>query len=116
LKLDTTRIQQAMDTCPQGQAVVLRADGARNAFNAFNAFLIGPLDLKAGVTLVVDAKAILFGSRDAKVYEVSPGSCGIVSQGGRGCRAMINGTGVPGTSSSNRTFKAAPEIDERRDS
>jgi polygalacturonase len=89
-KLDTGRIQQAMDTCPKGQAVVLKAAGA------LNAFLTGPLDLKPGVTLVVDAKAILFGSRDAKVYEVSPGSCGIVSQAGRGCRAMINGTSVAG--------------------
>ena len=60
------RIQQAMDTCPKGQAVVLKADGA------LNAFLTGPLDLKPGVTLVVDAKTILFGSRDAKVYEVQP--------------------------------------------
>jgi polygalacturonase len=89
-KLDTTRIQQAMDSCGKGQAVVLKADGAHNAF------LTGPLDLKPGVTLVVDAKTILFGSRDAKVYEVSPGSCGIVSETGRGCRAMINGTGVAG--------------------
>jgi polygalacturonase len=89
-KPDTGRIQQAMDTCPKGQAVVLKAAGA------LNAFLTGPLDLKPGVTLVVDAKTILFGSRDAKVYEVSPGSCGIVSQAGRGCRAMINGTGVAG--------------------
>jgi polygalacturonase len=89
-KVDTGRIQQAMDTCPNGQAVVLKAAGT------LNAFLTGPLDLKPGVTLVVDAKAILFGSRDANVYEVSPGSCGIVSQAGRGCRAMINGTGVAG--------------------
>jgi polygalacturonase len=89
-QLDTTRIQEAMDTCAKGQAVVLKAAGARNAF------LTGPLDLKPGVTLVVDARTILFGSRDAKVYEVSPGSCGIVSQAGRGCRAMINGTGVAG--------------------
>jgi polygalacturonase len=89
-KLDTARIQQAMDTCAKGQAVVLKSDGARNAF------LTGPLDLKPGVTLVVDAKTILFGSRDAKVYEVSPGSCGIVSPAGRGCRAMINGAGVAG--------------------
>src|ERR1035441_1176835 len=89
-KLDTARIQQAMDTCAKGQAVVLKADGARNAF------LTGPLDLKPGVTLVVDAKTVLLGSRDAKVYEVSPGSCGIVSRAGRGCRAMINGTGVAG--------------------
>src|ERR1035437_9187018 len=89
-KLDTGRIQQAMDTCAKGQAVVLKAAGA------LNAFLTGSLDLKPGVTLVVDAKTILFGSRDAKVYEVRPGSCGIVSQAGRGCRAMINGTGVAG--------------------
>jgi polygalacturonase len=88
--LDTGRIQDAMDTCAKGQAVVLKTDGARNAF------LTGPLDLKSGVTLVVDAKAVLFGSRDANLYEVSPGSCGIVSQSGRGCRAMINGAGVAG--------------------
>ena len=87
-KLDTGRIQEAMDTCPKGQAVVLKAAGA------LNAFLTGPLDLKPGVTLVVDAKTILFGSRDARLYEVNPGSCGIVSQSGRGCRAMINGAGV----------------------
>ena len=48
------------------------------------------------MTLVVDAKTILFGSRDPKVYEVRPGSCGIVDAGGRGCRAMINGASVAG--------------------
>src|SRR5260370_4770723 len=89
-KLDTGRIQQAMDTCPKGQAVVLKAAGT------LNAFLTGPLDLKPGVTLVVDSKAILFASRDAKLYEVSPGSCGILSQAGRGCRAMINRSGAAG--------------------
>jgi polygalacturonase len=89
-KLDTARIQEAMDICAKGQAVVLKADGA------LNAFLTGPLDLKPGVTLVVAAKTILFGSRDATVYEVRPGSCGIVSPTGRGCRAMINGAGIAG--------------------
>jgi polygalacturonase len=89
-KLDTARIQQALDGCAKGQAVELKAGDARNAF------LSGPLDLRAGVTLLVDAGAILFGSRDPKVYEVSPGSCGIVSQTGRGCRAVINGSGVAG--------------------
>ena len=39
-KLDTARIQEAMDTCAKGHAVVLKADGARNAF------LTGPLDLR----------------------------------------------------------------------
>ena len=50
-KLDTARIQEAMDTCAKGQAVVLKADGSRNAF------LTGPLDLKPGVTLVEIGRA-----------------------------------------------------------
>ncbi|MGA2270923.1 MAG: glycosyl hydrolase family 28 protein [Bryobacteraceae bacterium] len=89
-KLDTERIQKAIDGCPKGQAVELKADGAHAAF------LSGPLDLRAGVTLRVDAKTVLFGSRDARIYEVSPGSCGIVAQSGRGCRALINGSNVAG--------------------
>src|SRR5260370_18934044 len=52
-KLDTGRIQQAMETCPKGQAVVLKAAGA------LNAFLTGPLDLKPGLTLVVETQTIL---------------------------------------------------------
>jgi polygalacturonase len=89
-KLDTARIQQAIDGCKPGQAVVLKAAGARNAF------LSGALDLRAGIALVVDAGAILFGSRDPKAYEARPGSCGIVDANGRGCRALINGSNVAG--------------------
>ena len=89
-KLDTNRIQKAIDGCPKGQAVELKADGAHDAF------LSGPLDLRAGVALRVDARTTLFGSRDARLYEVSPGSCGIVSQKGGGCRALINGSNVAG--------------------
>jgi polygalacturonase len=91
-RLDTARIQQALDTCGAGQAVVLKADSTRNAF------LSGPLDLRAGVALVVDAKTILFASRDAKLFELRPGSCGIVDQAGHGCKALINGNGVAGAS------------------
>ena len=87
-KLDTDRIQKAIDACPHGQAVELKADASHDAF------LSGPLDLRAGVTLLVDAKTTLFGSRDPRVYAVSPGSCGIVSQRGGGCRALINGSNV----------------------
>src|SRR5580698_9825071 len=47
-KLSTARIQDAMDHCAQGQAVVLRAHGKKNVF------LTGPLTLREGVTLVVD--------------------------------------------------------------
>jgi polygalacturonase len=88
-RLDTRRIQQAIDACPKGRAVELKADGAHNAF------LSGPLELRAGVTLRIDAKTILFGSRDPRDYEVRPGSCGIVDQSGRGCKALLNGNNVP---------------------
>ena len=82
-KLDTDRIQRAIDGCGAGRAVVLKADGPRRAF------LGGPLRLRAGVTLVVDSGAILFGSRDPEVYATSPGSCGVRKEGGRGCRPLI---------------------------
>ena len=87
---DTSRIQKALDACPQGQAVELGRDGRHTAF------LSGPLDLRAGVTLVVSAGATLFASRDPKDYEVRPGSCGVITPTGRGCRALINGDHVAG--------------------
>lgn len=98
-RLDSPRIQAAIDGCAAGQAVVLRVDGARRAF------VTGPLRLKTGVTLVLDSGVVLFASRDARQYDVTPGACGILrTEGGRGCRALItaeraNGSGVmgPGT-------------------
>jgi polygalacturonase len=89
-KLDTARIQKAIDGCAKGQAVELRAEGARNAFVA------GPLDLRSGVTLRIGAGVTLFASRDPKVYDVRPGLCGNVDKSGRGCRALINGAEVEG--------------------
>jgi polygalacturonase len=47
-KLDTTRIQKAIDGCKAGQAVELKSAGANNAF------LTGPLELHEGVTLLID--------------------------------------------------------------
>lgn len=82
-RLDTERIQEAIDHCARGNAVVLAAeDGAR-------AFLSGPLDLRSGVTLVVGPHAILFASRDPRLYDLEPGSCGTVTREGHGCRAFI---------------------------
>src|SRR5580698_8500653 len=46
--LDTDRIQQAMDHCVAGEAVVLQADGSKQTF------LSGPLTLRSGVILVID--------------------------------------------------------------
>lgn len=89
-KLDTARIQKAIDGCAKGQAVDLRAEGAKNAF------VSGPLELRSGVTLRIGAGVTLFASRDPKVYDVRPGSCGIVDKSGRGCRPLIGGTGIEG--------------------
>jgi len=91
-KLDTLRIQQAMDQCAAGHSVVLRPGAGRA-----NAFLSGPLELRAGVTLVVGSGVTLFASRDPRLYDATPGGCGIVTKGGtRGCRDFIHGKNVPG--------------------
>jgi polygalacturonase len=89
-KLDTTRIQQAIDTCGKGRAVVLRTLGSARAF------LSGPLELREGVTLVVDRGAVLFASRDPALYAQSPQSCGIVNNAGPGCKPLISVRGVSG--------------------
>jgi len=81
--MDTERIQNALDGCPPGQAVELQREGAARAF------LSGPLQLRAGVTLRVDAETTLFGSRRARDYDVSPGSCGRVAEKGDGCKPLI---------------------------
>ena len=87
-RLDTARIQQAMDHCRSGQAVVLQPAGDKQVF------LTGPLELRSGVTLVVAANVVLMGSRDPRVYDLAPGSCGVVSEKGHGCKPLIRAEGA----------------------
>jgi polygalacturonase len=87
---DTTRIQQALDQCAAGQAVELKSDGPSNAF------LAGPLQLRAGVTLLVDDGVTLFASRNPRDYDLTAGACGKVDQRGRGCKPLIAGDRVAG--------------------
>jgi len=95
-KLDTQRIQDAIDSCARGHAVALRSEGAANAF------LSGPLKLREGVTLLVDKGATLFASIDPNVFALAPGSCGIVNNVKTvGCKPLIavdsvSGAGVMG--------------------
>jgi polygalacturonase len=89
-RLDTKRIQSALDSCAPGKAVVLAADGPRNAF------LTGPLDLRKGVTLVVAGGVTLYASRNPRDYDLRPGVCGTIDEKGHGCRAVINGANVAG--------------------
>jgi polygalacturonase len=85
-KLDTARIQKAIDKCGKGRAVLLHVNESNNAF------LSGPLELKPEVTLIVGLGVTLFASRDPAVFAVSPGSCGVVSHGPgpRGCKPLIS--------------------------
>ncbi|SNS45502.1 type III effector polygalacturonase Pgl precursor [Granulicella rosea] len=95
-KLDTDRIQKAMDGCKPHEAVELASGDGKNAF------LTGPLELRPGVTLLIDKGATLFGSRDPKVYELESGSCGIItSDSKKGCKPLItanqaSGSGIMG--------------------
>ncbi len=86
--LDTVRIQQAMDHCASGKAVVLESDGANQTF------LSGPLMLRSGVTLVVDANTSLAASRNPRVYDMTPGSCGVLGTHGPGCKPFISGDDI----------------------
>jgi polygalacturonase len=65
-KLDTARIQAALDSCKPGMAVELKPASGNNAF------LTAPLELRAGVTLLIDEGVTLYGSRDAALYEYKP--------------------------------------------
>lgn len=83
-KLDTQRIQSAMDTCAQGKAVELRGAGANNAF------LSAPLQLREGVTLLIDKGVTLYASRNPKDYDVVPGGCGTSGPESRPCKPLIS--------------------------
>jgi len=111
-KLDTERIQKALDGCGKGKAVELAGAG-----KAGNAFLSGPLDMREGVTLLVDKGVTVYGSRDPKVWEIhlpgdtadTVGLCGTsiprpanfpaqlpadAPARRRGCRSLINISGT----------------------
>jgi polygalacturonase len=83
-KLDTARIQDALDHCGAGKSVELRAKAANQAF------LSGPLEMRDGVALVIDRGTTLYASRDPKLYDIVPGGCGVSGPEARGCRPLIS--------------------------
>ena len=90
-KPDTARIQKALDSCGKGKGVELKLHGASNAF------LSGPLELRGGVTLVIDKGVTLFETLDPTAMEISPGSCGLVATTpGRGCKPLISASHIAG--------------------
>lgn len=83
-RLDTQRIQSALDACTPGKAVELRPDGEHNAF------LSGPLELREGVTLLIDKGVTLYASRNPKDFDTVPGTCGTSGPASRPCRPLIS--------------------------
>ncbi|MFC6647471.1 glycoside hydrolase family 28 protein [Granulicella cerasi] len=83
-KLDTQRIQQALDHCEAGKSVVLRGDASHEAF------LSGPLELRENVALVVERGVTLYASRDPKLYDIEPGGCGVSGPEVRGCKPLLS--------------------------
>jgi polygalacturonase len=82
-KLDTGRIQKAIDHCKSGGVYLYAAQEK-------NAFLSGPLELKSNVTLVVAKGVTLYASRDPRQFETTPGVCGVVLEKNlHGCRPLI---------------------------
>ena len=78
---DTARIQKALDSCKPGMAVELAPGKTENAF------LTGSLDMREGVTLLIDKGVTLYGSRDPKDYDPNPSGdgallCGTLSDVG----------------------------------
>jgi polygalacturonase len=92
---DGARIQAAIDKCAPGRSVHLAA------FNEKHDFVSGPLTLKTGVTLVVDAGATLLASTNPALFDRGAGTCGTNDQNGKGCRPLIwvedtRGSGIMG--------------------
>jgi polygalacturonase len=91
-KFDTSRIQDALNNCASGSAVELAVSGTNNGF------LIQPITIPSGVTLLVDAGVTVFASRDPSDYQQGSGAtCGQVSNNGGGCRPLIKSSGTTGS-------------------
>ncbi len=90
---DTSRIQSALNNCNSGSAVELAASGNNNGF------LMQPIKIPSGVTLLVDAGVTVFASRNPADYQNSNSgaTCGTVSDNGGGCHALIKSSGTTGS-------------------
>jgi polygalacturonase len=92
-RADTARIQDAIKACAPGKAVELAAGSGTNAF------LSGPLEMREGVTLLVDKGVTLFASRRAADYDTAPGTCGTMPAKAK-CKPFITirakNTGIMG--------------------
>lgn len=86
---DTRRLQAAIDHCPAGEAVRLVPGAAATRFES------GPLAMRSGVYLWVDAGTILAASPDPAAYDEN-GACGRIDARGKGCQPFLRFPGTRG--------------------
>jgi polygalacturonase len=100
-KDDTARIQAAIDHCAPGHAVRLSAASAAPAASiipdAQRDFLSAPLTLRSGVSLLIDAGAVLYATTDPRAYDRGAGTCGSIDKLGKGCKPFITITAAKGS-------------------
>ena len=101
---DTTRIQNALNSCRQTGSATVAVKLA--AGSGHSAFLTGPLTIGRGVVLLVDSGVTVYGSRNAANYQVSgKPACGTVASSEGGCAPLIAvsgaNAGVEGVRSGN---------------
>ncbi|HEY0985898.1 MAG TPA: pectinesterase family protein [Kofleriaceae bacterium] len=100
--LDTAAIQAAIEACGASLAagdkgsVRLRVNPSDSTRVAF---VSGPLFLRAGVTLWIDAGVTLFAAQDPRLYDArGPGTCGTdANNTSSGCLSLINVNGASAT-------------------
>lgn len=79
----TKRIQQALNLCLPGEAVVLEARGGYDAFTS------APLIIPRGVTLFVSKGVTLYAATNPRDYDLWLGSCGVVGGTRQGCKPFL---------------------------
>jgi len=90
-KDDTERIQHAIELCAPGQAVRLSAQNEKRSF------VSGPLTLRNGVSLLIDAATTLYASTNPKLFDRGAGTCGTVDKLGKGCKPFITADKTKGS-------------------
>jgi polygalacturonase len=88
--LDTQAIQDAINSCPTGQAVRLAPNGTMDSL------LAGSITMRSGVTLWIDDGVILWASRNPRDFDAVRGSnaCGGNNTGNAACSGLINAANV----------------------
>lgn len=92
---ETTAIANALASCPQGEAVELSLGTSTSE----NAFLINPITIPSGVSLIVDGGVTVFGTLDVARYQVptvSNSICGVPGGHAGGCFNLLTFSGNGG--------------------